>query len=139
MDLILIMIFLASSSVTGNTLHHHRKYFAVPIEDNDFAVTLRNPCRASSSSNKNQTVLGLDAQTRENVRSMVGNMKSRLEVVKEKMVSTFFKALQITASVRERPLRAKWATKAAPTMFTAAVREPTLLFVTERDFKTSFI
>ena len=40
--------------------------------------------------------------------------------------------LQITASIRERPLRATWATIAVPTLPTAAVRGPTLLFVTER-------
>ena len=42
--------------------------------------------------------------------------------------------LQITASVREQPLLATSVTKAAPTLPAAAVREPTLLFVTERGF-----
>ena len=39
--------------------------------------------------------------------------------------------LQITASVCKRPLRATWATIAAPTLPAVAVREPMLLFVTE--------
>ena len=38
----------------------------------------------------------------------------------------------ITASVRERPLQATWALLLLPTWLAAAVREPTLLFVTER-------
>ena len=42
--------------------------------------------------------------------------------------------LQITASIRERPLRGTWATIAAPTMPAAVVQEPTLLFVTEKGF-----
>ena len=42
--------------------------------------------------------------------------------------------LQITALVRKRPLRATWATTAAPTLPTAAGRKPTLFFVTERGF-----
>ena len=42
--------------------------------------------------------------------------------------------LQIPASIRERPLRATWATMAAPTLPATAIREPTLLFGTERGF-----
>ena len=40
--------------------------------------------------------------------------------------------LQITASVRERQLQATWALLLWATWLAAAVREPTLLFVTER-------
>ena len=39
--------------------------------------------------------------------------------------------LQKTASVRELPLQATWALLLWPTWLTAAVRELTLLFVTE--------
>ena len=39
--------------------------------------------------------------------------------------------LQITASVRELPLLARWAKTAAPTLPAAAVREPMLFFVIE--------
>ena len=42
--------------------------------------------------------------------------------------------LQITASIRERPLQATWRSTAAPTLSTVAVREPTQLVVTERGF-----
>ena len=42
--------------------------------------------------------------------------------------------LQVTASVRERQLRATWALLLWPTWLAAAVREPMLLFVTERGF-----
>ena len=38
------------------------------------------------------------------------------------------------ALVHERPLRAAWATVAGLTLFAAAVRKPTLLFVTELGF-----
>ena len=44
--------------------------------------------------------------------------------------------LQITASVRERT---PWAAVAAPTFPAASVCEPMLLFVTERDFRCSFV
>ena len=40
--------------------------------------------------------------------------------------------LQIPASFHERPLGATWATEAAATLYVASVREPTLLFVTDR-------
>ena len=43
--------------------------------------------------------------------------------------------LQITASVRERPLRATWELLLWPTWFAAAVHEPMPLFVTERGFR----
>ena len=46
--------------------------------------------------------------------------------------------LQLITSFRERPLRATWATSAAPRLPTAAVREPALLFVTERGFSCGF-
>ena len=42
--------------------------------------------------------------------------------------------LQISASIRKRPLRATWGTIAAATLPAAAVHEPTLLFVAERGF-----
>ena len=41
---------------------------------------------------------------------------------------------RITASIRERSLRATWAAIAAITMPAAAIREPKLVFVTERGF-----
>ena len=44
--------------------------------------------------------------------------------------------LQITAAICERTLLATWTTTAAPTLPTAAVREPTLLFVSEKGFST---
>ena len=36
--------------------------------------------------------------------------------------------------IRERPLWATWANKVAPTLPTAAVREQTLLFVTDKGY-----
>ena len=42
--------------------------------------------------------------------------------------------LQITASVRDRPLRATWALLLWPTWVAAADCEPTLIFVIERGF-----
>ena len=61
-------------------------------------------------------------------------------LVGRKYFSLFFRGqtdkspfqIQITASVRDRPLRATWATITAQTLLAAAVREPKLLFVTER-------
>ena len=50
-----------------------------------------------------------------------------------KVLSSPFQ-LQRIASVRERPLRATLATTAVPTLPAAAVREPTLLFVSESPF-----
>ena len=46
--------------------------------------------------------------------------------------------LSITASIRERPLRATWATIAAPTLPEPAVRKPKLLFVTEGGFSSEW-
>ena len=64
-------------------------------------------------------------------------MKMYEGIFELKAIQTRFFQLQITASVRKRPLRATWATTAAPTWPAEAFHEPTTFVVTETGFSHS--
>ena len=68
----------------------------------------------------------------------------RVDITEEESFAPFtlsfhlFFQLQSTASVHERPLRVTWTMLLWHTLLAAAVREPKLLFVTERGFRAIF-
>ena len=76
------------------TCHHfctghpytNRGIFTTPLNQNKWMKQLENPCQAPINSETNQTILKLDGRQAE-IRIMAGNMKSRLGLIKNYLVS----------------------------------------------------
>ena len=108
-------------------LHFFKTYCMVEILNFQLCTRLKNFFQRNLSN--------VGALQRPHLRTH--DLKKFGDVSQVKYISPF--QLQISASVRKLPLRATWTTIAAPTLPAVAVRELTLLFVTERRQNTTSV
>jgi len=78
-------LFFVTCICTGNPATN-RGIFNTPLDQNNWMKHLENPCRAPINAETNQTTLTIDGRQAE-IRIMAGNMRSRLGLVKNYLMT----------------------------------------------------